>query len=143
MSNQYYKRDYTKSEIDAVLSRIKECVENDRFQVSMNENRQENISFINEYNLYHKKRKRLLLEITVDDFCHTLRNMKKGYEDEVLYVFVPRVVLYNAVGEKESVDVYTKFNLIKREDGDWTVVISLHKLNRPVEYLFRKEKKHD
>lgn len=114
MTNHHYNQDYTKDEIEAVLSRIKECVEKDRFQISMNENRKENVDFINEYNLTHAKRKKIIKGISLNDFCHTLQNTKKGYEDETLYVFVPRVVLFTAVGEKEYVDIYTKFNLIER-----------------------------
>lgn len=87
--NPHYNRNYTRSQIEAVLQDIKECVAAGRFQISMNENRRENIEFINEYNIYPKKRKRILMQIALEDFCYSLQNTKKGYEDEVLYVFVP------------------------------------------------------
>lgn len=135
--NPYYNQRYTKDEISSVLKTIRECIVSGRYSISMNENREKNIDFINDYNIYPKKRKQILLKITVDDFCHTLNNRRAEYEHEVLYVFVPVVELYNAFGEIERIAVYTKFNLIERENGNFTVVVSFHKLNRPIEYLFR------
>jgi hypothetical protein len=60
-----------------------------------------------------------------------------GYEYEVLYVFVPQVQLFNADGEEETVDIYTKFNVIDLPAGSRAVVISFHKRNKPIDYLFR------
>ncbi|MGN0247607.1 MAG: hypothetical protein ACI4DK_16780, partial [Lachnospiraceae bacterium] len=124
-------------QIDAVLAKIKQCVENGRYVISQNENRQENIDFINEYNIYPKKRQKILMQISTDDFCHSLQNTKLGFEHEVLYVFVPQVELFNALGEQETVDIYTKFNVIELPGGTRTVVISFHKRNKPIDYLFR------
>lgn len=137
MTNQHYNQNYTREQIEDVLMKIKECVEAGRFQISMNENRQENIDFINEYNIYPTKRKELLMQISVEDFCHTLQNTKIGYEYEILYVFAPQVELFNALGEQEQVDIYTKFNVIERPNGNRTVALSFHKRNKPIDYLFR------
>lgn len=137
MANPHYNQNYSREQIEAVLSKIKECVENNRFQISMNENRQDNIDFLNEYNIYPKKRKEILMQISVEDFCHTLQNTKIGYEYEVLYVFVPQVNLFNALGEQEWVDVYTKFIVIERANGNRTVIVSFHKRNKTIDYLFR------
>ena len=63
--------------------------------------------------------------------------MKIGYEREVLYVFVPRIALANALGNQELVDIYTKFNVIECKNGRRAIVISFHKLNKPISYLFR------
>lgn len=133
----YYNQNYTREKIEDVLSIIKECINAGRFNIAMNENRKENQDFINEYNIYPKKRKEILMQISVDDFCHSLQNMKAGYECEVLYVFVPRITLANALGKQESIDIYTKFNVIKGKNGRRTIVISFHKLNKPISYLFR------
>lgn len=72
-----------------------------------------------------------------EDFCHSLQNVNPGFEHEILYVFAPQVQLFNADGEEEIVDVYTKFNVIDMPNGSRTVVISFHKLNKPIDYLFR------
>lgn len=135
--NPYYNQNYTREEIDIILNKIKSCVSNNRYTISLNENRKENIDFINEYNIRSDKQKSILLQLKTEDFCHTLQNTKIGYEYEVLYVFVPQVQLFNADGEEEMVDIYTKFNLIDMPNGSRTVVISFHKRNKPIEYLFR------
>ena len=115
--NPYYNQNYTREEIDAVLAKIKNCVEKNRYTISLNENRQENIDFINEYNIRSDKQKSILMQIKTEDFSHSLQNTKIGYEYEVLYVFVPQVQLFNADGEEETVDVYTKFNVIDLPSG--------------------------
>ncbi|HBZ63858.1 MAG TPA: hypothetical protein DEO89_04490, partial [Lachnospiraceae bacterium] len=78
-----------------------------------------------------------LMQINVEDFCYTLQNTKLEYEYEVLYVFVPQVKLYNSDGDTETVDIYTKFNIIDIPNGRRTIVISFHKRNKPITYLFR------
>ncbi len=135
--NPHYNQNYTHAEIDAVLARIKSCVAQNRYTISLNENRQENINFINEYNIRSDKQRSILMQIETEDFCHSLQNTKIGYEYETLYVFVPQIQLFNADGEEENVDVYTKFNVIDLPSGSRTVVISFHKRNKPVKYLFR------
>lgn len=135
--NPFYNQNYTKEEIDTILEKIKNCVRSNKYTIALNENRQENIDFINEYNIRSDKQRSILLQLKTEDFCYTLQNTKKGYEYEVLYVFVPQVQLFNADGEEETVDVYTKFNIIDLPNGNRTVVISFHKRNKPIEYLFR------
>lgn len=135
--NPYYHQNYTRAEIDAVLARIKACVQQGRYIISQNENRQENIDFINTYRIHSARQKSILMQIETRDFCHTLQNTKLDFVHEILYVFVPQVQLYNADGEEETVDVYTKFNIIDLPSGDRVVVISFHKRNKPVSYPFR------
>lgn len=135
--SSHYNQNYTRAEIDDILAKIKTCVEQNRYTISLNENRQENIDFINTYNLRSDKQQAILLQIQTEDFCHSLKNTKIGYEYEVLYVFVPQVQLWNADGEEELVDIYTKFNVLDLPSGSRAVVISFHKRNKPVEYLFR------
>ena len=77
------------------------------------------------------------MQIKVEDFCHTLQNTNIGFEYEVLYVFVPQVKLYNSDGDLETIDIYTKFNIIDIPNGRRTIVISFHKRNKPITYLFR------
>lgn len=135
--NPYYNQNYTIDQIEEILEKIQDCVKSSKFIISKNENRQENIDFINEYNIRSDKQKLILLEIEAEDFCHSLQNTNIGFEYETLYVFVPRVQLFNADGEETLVDVYTKFNIIDLPTGARTVVISFHKLNKPIQYLFR------
>jgi hypothetical protein len=76
------------------------------------------------------------LKIAPEDFCHTLQNTNLGFEHEVLYVFCPRVMLFNFEDNEELVDIYIKFNIIDLNGGKRVVVISFHKRNKPIDYLF-------
>lgn len=136
--NQHYNQNYSKDQIDAVLDKIKQCVANNKYSIARNVNRQENIDFINEYNIRIDKQKNILLQLKTEDFCHSLKNTKAGFEYEVLYVFVPKVELFNADGFKENVDIYIKVNIIDLPSGTRTVVISFHKCNKPIDYLFKR-----
>ncbi|SES69111.1 hypothetical protein [Anaerobranca gottschalkii] len=135
--NRHYNQNYTREQIDEILRIVQDCIREERFIISKNENRQENIDFINEYNLNSRRLKDILLKIKTEDFCHSLQNTKIGFEHEVLYVFCPKVILFNFDGVKELVDIYTKFNLIHSESGKRVIVISFHKRNKPIDYLFR------
>lgn len=135
--NPYYNQNHTREQIDAILDKIKDCVVNNKYTIALNENRQENVDFINEYNIRSDKQKSILLQIRIEDFCHTLQNTKIGFEYEILYVFVPQVQLFNADGGEETVDIYTKFNVIDMSKGSRTVVVSFHTPNKPIDYLFR------
>ncbi len=135
--NRHYNQNYTREQIAGVLQTIQDCVRESRFFISKNENRQENIDFINEYNLTSKKQKEILLKIEPEDFCHRLQNTNLGFEHEVLYVFCPQVMLFNFNGNEEMVGIYIKFNIIYLDGGNRVVVISFHKCNKQVDYLFR------
>lgn len=135
--NPHYSQNYSREEIENILAKIKECISAGKYTISLNERRQENIDFINEYNIRSDRQKSILMQIKVEDFCHSLQNTKIGYEYEVLYVFVPQVQLFNAEGKEELVDLYTKFNVLNLPSGRKTVVVSFHKRNKPIDYLFR------
>jgi hypothetical protein len=126
--SQHYNQNYTKEQIEAILLTIQDCVRRNRFIISKNENRRENIDFINNYNLSSAKQK---------DFCHSLQNTKEGYEYETLYVFCPQMKLFNFDGDEELVDIYTKFNIIEYDSGKKVITVSFHKRNKPLDYLFR------
>jgi hypothetical protein len=135
--SEYYNQKYTKEEVEVILKKIKECINDNCYTISINGNRKENINFINEYRLDTKKQKDILLSIEVTDFCHSLNNINPGFEHEVLYVFCPQRVLFNIFGEEESVDIYTKFNIIESVDKKRVITISFHKRNKPIQYLFK------
>ena len=135
--NPNYNQNYTREDIENILYIIKKCIECNKYTISLNQNRRENIAFVNDYNIRSDKQKRILLNIKVNDFCHSLQNMNAGYEHEVLYVFVPQVSLFNIEDIEEVVDIYTKFNIIDYGDTSRTIVISFHKCNKEIDYAFR------
>ena len=132
-----YNRNYTREEIDKVLMKIQECIQNDNYTISLNDKRQENIDFINEYNIRSTKQKAILLQIQTDDFCYTLNNKNVGYEHEILYVFAPKVDLFGADGMQTTINVYIKINIIDTTNGNRVVVISFHPCKKKIEHLFR------
>ena len=71
--NSYYNQDYTEEDITKILETIKECIRNNNYTIAMNENRQENINFINEYNIRSDRQKSILLQLQTDDFWTTDR----------------------------------------------------------------------
>lgn len=136
--SEHYNQNYTREEVQVILNKIKDCINDNQYIISQNQNRAENVQFINEYRLDEKKRKEILLSIEVDDFCHSLNNTNPGDEHEVLYVFCPQRNLFDIFGEEEFVDIYTKFNIIEYKiDKKRVVTISFHKRNKPIAYLFR------
>ena len=66
--NQHYNQNYTKEEIEEVLNKIKKCVSLGKYTISQNDKHQENIDFINEYNIRSDKQKSILMQIRVEDF---------------------------------------------------------------------------
>ena len=135
--NLHYNQNHTKEHIVSVLNDIHECILDNRYVISINENRRENIEFIREYNLNSKKQKAILLNIKAEDFCHTLKNTNFRFEHEILYVFSPQVTLCGFGGNEELVNIYIKFNLIHVDEGMRIVVISFHERNKPITYLFK------
>ena len=134
----YYNQNYTREQIAVVLRSIHNCIKDNRFVIAKNTNRQENMDFINEYNLTSKRQKEILLKIELEDFCYTLKNTKPGFEQEVLYVFCPQVDMIDFEGDEKVIDIYTKFNLIELAYEKQVVVISFHKRNKPIDYCFKK-----
>ena len=136
--SEHYNQNYTREEVEVILNKIKDCINDNQYIISQTQNRAENVQIITEYRLDEKKRKEILLSIEVDDFCHSLNNTNPGYEHEVLYVFCPQRNLFDIFGEEEFVDIYTKFNIIEYKiDKKRVVTISFHKRNKPIAYLFR------
>ena len=135
--SQHYNQNYTKEEISAVLQKIQECVSSGKYSVEQNVNRAETIALIREYNLTSEKQRRILMQIEVEDFCHSLKNTKLGFEHEILYVFCPQVTLFNLDDEEKQIDLYTKFNILELRSGSRAIVISFHERNKPIDYLFR------
>ena len=74
--NSHYNQNYTKEEIDVILEKIKNCVGNNKYTIALNENRQENIDFINEYNIRSNKQKSILLQLRTEDFAIHYRTPK-------------------------------------------------------------------
>ena len=128
---------YTIDEIKYYLDKFRKCVLEGRYSISQNENRQENIDFIEDYKIDTKKEHEILLGLQFDDFCYAASNTNEGYEHEVLYIFCKCQEL-DFWGTLENVDIYIKINMTQTWKGDdYVIVISFHKRNKPIKYLFK------
>lgn len=128
---------FTPDEIKEYLDKFKKCVLEGRYSISQNENRQENIYFIEDYKVDTKKEHEILLGLQFDDFCYAVENDNIDFAHEVLYIFCKQHEL-DFWGTLETVDIYIKVNMIETRRGDlFSVVVSFHKRNFEVTYLFR------
>jgi hypothetical protein len=128
---------YSPDEIKAYLDDFRKCILNRRYIISQNENRQNNIDFIEDYKINTKKEKEILLGLQFDDFCYAVENDKKEYAHEVLYIFCKQHQL-DYWGKLEDVDIYIKINMVQSSSEDfYSVVVSFHKRKHDITYLFK------
>lgn len=130
-------KDYTKEMITKLINIIKECAVEGRVTVSLEGSRTENMQFIEEYNVNEEKLVDILCGLSEEDFCYGLKNMQDGVVYDDLYIFCPEKELYNIKGEREAVDIYMRFNIMESEGGSCRTLVSLHKRNKPITYIFR------
>lgn len=122
-------------DIEAYLSQVKEAVRNNRYRISVNAKRQDNIDLFLNYVLDEAKAKEILLSLIPTDFSEILYNEHKGFEHELLYVFGKDVSLLERHGtEEKTVSLYIKFNKL---DNCFVVVISFHEQKHPLTYYFK------
>ena len=124
-----------KKDIEQYLSEIKHYIRNDRYRISWNSKRQDNIDLFLNYVIDESKAKDILLSLTVMDFSEILQNNHKGFEHEQLYVFGKDVSLLERNGtEIKTVSLYIKFNKL---ENCFVIVISFHEQKHPITYYFR------
>ncbi|PGC13753.1 hypothetical protein COM08_26760 [Bacillus wiedmannii] len=128
---------FTIGEVEQYIFEFKKLIKTNRFTISRNEKRKENIEFLEAYKINVSKVKEILLNIGVHDFCYAVDNKNPNFAYEKLYIFCPQYELDNW-GQNKSIDIYVKKNLIENKDRNkYMIVVSFHKRNKPVTYLFR------
>ncbi|GEM_PF-866793 len=131
-----YKQ-FSSDDIKLYLDKFRKCILDGRYTISQNENRQDNIDFIEDYKINTKKEKEILLGLQFDDFCYAVENEKEEFAHEVLYIFCKRHQL-DYWGTLESVDIYIKINMVRaRNDDLYSIIVSFHKKKFDVTYLFK------
>ena len=129
--------DLTPDEIKAYLSKFRKFILDGKYSIAQNENRQENMDFIEDYKIDTKKEKEILLGIQYDDFCYAVANDNEEFSHEILYIFCKWQEL-DYWGTLENVDIYIKINMTQIRNGDdFVFIVSFHKRNKPIEYLFK------
>lgn len=74
--SEHYNQKYTKEDVEVILQKIKDCVNNNRYTISQNENRQENIRLINDYRLNSKKTKGYFIKYRSYGFLSFIKQYK-------------------------------------------------------------------
>lgn len=128
--------DFSEKEITKYLKKVRKHVKNDKYSISKNENRKENINFIEDYKINTKKEKEILLSIGYQDFCYAVDNKKEAYSHETLYIFCKQREL-DFWGTLKLVDIYIKINMINTSRGSYVYIVSFHERNKPIKYLFK------
>ena len=123
---------YTKEEINEYLENVKELVKKNKFKIS-DVNREKNVEFIENYNLYSRKQKEMLLSIETSDFCYAVDDYNTN---EKLYIFSKEYELNNW-GRYENVNVYIKINIRKLVSDEYAIIISFHKREKEIKFLFK------
>ena len=126
----------TKEEVKQILEKVKACVNNDKFRISLNPNRIENQSFINDYRLTTKQQKRMILELDIYDFSKI--DIDRKNKIQILYFFGREYELNHKDRGLENVETYIKFTLIERNTEEMILFISFHKANYHINYRFKK-----
>ena len=126
----------TKEEVKQILEKVKACVNNDKFRISLNPNRIENQSFINDYRLTTKQQKRMILELDIYDFSKI--DIDRKNKIQILYFFGREYELNHKDRGLENVETYIKFTLVERNTKEMILFISFHKANYPINYRFKK-----
>lgn len=91
-----------RKEIDCYLSEVKKAVKNGKYRLERNDRRQDNQDLFFNYVLDEQKVRKIILDLSVEDFSEVLQNKHKGYEYERLYVFGKDVTLLERFGSREK-----------------------------------------
>ena len=126
--------DFTIDDIKDYLGELKKLILVNQYTISR---REENDAFAYKYRINTIKEKEILLNLQYTDFCYAAANYKPEFAHEKLYVFCKEYEL-DHWGTSDVVEIYIKTNLTQSRSGsDFIIVISFHKLNNPIKYLFR------
>ena len=124
-----------RKEIDCYLSEVNKAVKNGKYRLERNDRRQDNQDLFFNYVLDEQKVRKIILDLSVEDFSEVLQNKHKGYEYERLYVFGKDVTLLERFGSREkTVSLYIKFNKL---ENCFVIVVSFHEQRYPIKYYFK------
>ena len=126
----------TKEEVIKILEKVKACVHKGLYRISLNPNRIENETFIDEYRLTTEKQRNMILALDVYDFSKI--DIDRNNNIEILYFFGKEYELNHRDRGIENIEAYIKFSIKQRTNNDFILFISFHKANYPIQYYFKK-----
>lgn len=122
------------ADIEEYLSIVRQAVREDRYEIERNENREENFKLSWQYILPEEEIKKIIYSLTPLDFSEAVKNRKKRFANEILYVFGKNVNLIERdSGQEKEIELYIKFN---KEINNYVIVISFHEARHPVKKYF-------
>ena len=122
------------ADIEEYLSIVRQAVREDRYEIERNENREENLKLSWQYILPEEEIKKIIYSLTPLDFSEAVKNRKKRFANEILYVFGKNVNLIERdSGQEKEIELYIKFN---KEINNYVIVISFHEARHPVKKYF-------
>ena len=122
------------ADIEEYLSIVRQAVREDRYEIERNENREENLKLSWQYMLPEEEIKKIIYSLTPLDFSEAVKNRKKRFANEILYVFGKNVNLIERdSGQEKEIEQYIKFN---KEIDNYVIVISFHEAKHPVKKYF-------
>ncbi len=116
----------TLEKIESILDRLKTCLENNCFLISLGKNREVNKDFLRKYNLDKNKQIEMLNCLTKENFSKSEEH--RNHKGRMLYFFGRNYELTNLNGTREDVEVYIKFYIAEDQESneDFTIIISFH-----------------
>ena len=122
------------ADIEEYFSMVRQAVREDRYEIERNENREENLKLSWQYILPEEEIKKIIYSLTPLDFSEAVKNRKKRFANEILYVFGKNVNLIERdSGQEKEIELYIKFN---KEIDNYVIVISFHEAKHPVKKYF-------
>lgn len=122
------------ADIEEYLSIVRQAVREDRYEIERNENREENLKLSWQYMLPEEEIKKIIYSLTPLDFSEAVKNRKKRFANEILYVFGKNVNLIERdSGQEKEIELYINFN---KEIDNYVIVISFHEAKHPVKKYF-------
>lgn len=122
------------ADIEEYLSIVRQAVREDRYEIERNENREENLKLSWQYMLPEEEIKKIIYSLIPLDFSEAVKNRKKRFANEILYVFGKNVNLIERdSGQEKEIELYIKFN---KEIDNYVIVISFHEAKHPVKKYF-------
>lgn len=122
------------ADIEEYLSIVRQAVREDRYEIERNENREESLKLSWQYMLPEEEIKKIIYSLTPLDFSEAVKNRKKRFANEILYVFGKNVNLIERdSGQEKEIELYIKFN---KEIDNYVIVISFHEAKHPVKKYF-------
>lgn len=115
------------------IEQVKVEIRNGNYTLARNKKRKANADLFDKYCIGEPGAIAILLTLTADDFCKTMKNDDEDYKDEVLYVFSKEVKLHRRIAKEpgkkvkkekcKNVSLYIKIN--KLEEGH-VFIVSFH-----------------